>query len=269
MDGSLSAIEGDPAVGPAPWAETQAAMALFVVYPLILILSRLFTSLGMIFNWPPVLGRAIEVLLVTSFIALAAGVSIFALLKGFPRWTYPYAGMLLAIAATGLLAAGRALPAPPYGLPLAFAFLAGLAFLAGAFWQPMRPLLHSMGEDWTRLGFLVFGALPLAIRHVLGEFPAGLLVILAASLILAAGALATMRLEARLERALALLIAFTLAWAVAIVYPLDQISRGIAWPELPEAGRMLGEALAWLLLLLLPALAGAVARAARLSPSAR
>lgn len=97
--------------------------------------------------------------------AITLPLVLFGLARGLPRWTYPYAGLLLAFQT--LRAAQSGLWPFLLLMLLAYAILGVLALLTAPqpslLPVPLRRVAQSLTLDYTRLSFAVFGATPLAI----------------------------------------------------------------------------------------------------------
>ena len=220
--------------GPGSWGEALAGMLPFLAYGLIMALDPcLSQSASIVANYAAVL-----IGLGVPLIGLGVG-----LLKGFPRWSYPYGGFVLAV--ISLLLADkldvwvfsrydswvrlfRRLPALAdvvfyfmfgrYNMWALFLAMAVIALLLGRLWRPLRPLYRGAWHDWTRLSFGFYGVMPLVLVIAFDDVtPAVRAPYLAAStVILATGALAYIRSARRWQQALTLLIGMTLSSAVTI-----------------------------------------------------
>ena len=149
--------------------------------------------------------------------------------KGFPRWSYPYVGLVLAFTLywTDVSTPELRLLNYTFGRGEAWGLRAWIPFSAVAaialvFTRSLRPLLRlltGVWRDWTRLSFALYGAMPLLVWVSFDEvdrsfqFP----YLLAAMLLLAGGAVAYMRAARSQGRALALLVGLAPAWVVTTV----------------------------------------------------
>jgi len=158
--------------------------------------------------------------------------------KGFPRWSYPYAGLVMALPClTGFwvlfLVIGLILLLPPskgrayYGELFSptqtrpvyrdnFTIAHGRAARIRS-WRPLRQLGEGVRRDWTLLSFGFYGIAPMALVFAFDEVARDYKMphVTLSSLILAVGALAYMRSTRMWQRALALLSGITLSWATA------------------------------------------------------
>lgn len=149
-------------------------------------------------------------------------------IKKFPRWSYPYVGLVLgSLAALGLnplfsLIFPRGSEWSAWGqilIVLSYSILAcGLLLLTARRWRPLQPLYQGIRQDWTQLSF---GLFPLAavlfggIDHE--EDPTLTIYVIAPTIILALGALLYLRSTAKAQRILALLFSLLLAVSVRLV----------------------------------------------------
>ncbi len=140
--------------------------------------------------------------------------------KGFPRWSYPYGGLVLVSTWWWMgLNSPRVwiLNGPGAWIPLLM--MAAVALLLTRSWRPLRQLPAGVWHDWTRLSFGLYGCLPLIVwllfDEVTAPYPAPYLA--ASAVVLAGGALAYVRSARTPQRALALLMGMTLAWGVTTV----------------------------------------------------
>lgn len=217
--------------GPGSWGEALAAMLPFLAIGLVALSSYLSQPALIVASYAAVL-----VGLGVPLVGLGVG-----WVKGFPRWSYAYGGLVLAV--TSLLLANnldlwifnrydmwvmlfRRLPGladvvfylmfDKYNMWVLFLAMAVIALLLSRLWRPLRPLYQGVWHDWTRLSFGVYGVMPLmlviAFDDVTPTFRAPYLV--ASTVVLTAGALAYVRSARTSQRTLALLIGMTLAWGV-------------------------------------------------------
>jgi hypothetical protein len=99
--------------------------------------------------------------------------------KSFPRWTYPYVGLMIFmslymqhVATPGLSFAGyelfgRELWGWRAWAPPVAALAAGL--LASRSFHPLSELVRGVWEDWTKLTYALFGGMPLFIAALFDE----------------------------------------------------------------------------------------------------
>lgn len=239
-----------PATGEvrSTWGEANAAAALFVIYPLVLLVEPGLAGLGV----PPSIGKALQAGAGLLFSGALLAVMAAALRKGFPLWTYPYWGLGVGAAALWAGAGGEWASLPAAAWPLLAAAIA-LVGLLGRIGRPLRPLYQGIRQDWTRLSFAFLGLVLLAITRALEGMPGEAAVRTAISFILALGALAYMRTAGSLERLLDLAIAFALGWMVLVVYLADLARLGEAGAARAIALSLIEEGLILLALLLAPA----------------
>ncbi len=139
--------------------------------------------------------------------------------EGFPRWSYPHGGLVLAF--TSLVVADRLdlwIIFNRYARWIPLLVMAAIALLLGRLWRPLRSLYKGVWHDWSRLSFGLYGILPLALMIVFDEVHGEEPYVAVLGVILAIGALAYMRSSRTWQRALTLLLGMTLAWTAATVY---------------------------------------------------
>ena len=155
---STADLSPAPPDGRDSWMQVMLELSLFVVTALLLIAVTYFD--GMNAGWQ----RDTE-FLGTVITWLTLPVLLLGLARGMPRWAYPFGGLLFGFHLFVSYQSGLWI----FLLVMSLAFLA-LTF-AEAITNPRRSLLplplrrigQSLGADWTRLSFGMFGALPLVI----------------------------------------------------------------------------------------------------------
>jgi hypothetical protein len=154
---------------------------------------------------------------VATHLILAIGLGI-GWVHGFPRWVYPYIGLLTAHLAYSFYYIGS----PRWLLLGSLLWLPLLAVLIPVLLlnrspQPLGDLCSGIWRDWTRLSFAVYGFVPGLIFISFDEvhWPQEILNFSPAMLAMAAGALIYIRSTTVRQRALALLLALSLAWTIA------------------------------------------------------
>jgi hypothetical protein len=214
--------------GPGSWGEALAAMLPFL-------------AIGLLMALDPYRSQSASIVVTYAAVLIGLGVPLIGLgvgwVKGFPRWSYPYGGFVLAVASL-LLANNldpwilnrydvwvnvfRRLPGLAdvvfylmfgrYNMWVLFLAMAAMALLLSRLWRPLRPLHRGAWHDWTRLSFGFYGVMPLvfvlAFYDVSPTPRAPYLV--ASTVILAAGAVAYVRSSRTWQRTLALLAGMTL-----------------------------------------------------------
>lgn len=218
--------------GPGSWGEALAGILPFL-------------AIGLLVAVEPHLSQSASIVVSYAAVLIVLGVPLIGLavgwVKGFPHWSYPYGGFVLAVASL-LLANNldtwilnrydtwvmlfRRVPAladavfylafSKHNMWVLFLAMAVIALLLGRLWRPLHPLYQGVWHDWTRLSFGFYGVMPLvlvaAFDDVTPTFRAPYLA--ASTVILAAGAAAYVRSATAWQRALALLTGMTLSWAV-------------------------------------------------------
>ncbi|TEU16689.1 MAG: hypothetical protein E3J25_02695 [Anaerolineales bacterium] len=146
--------------GRASWMQAGLEVSLFLSTGIILVLLS-YLPLTWPVSGPPRSLGSIDAVSLLLFIPLF----LVGLTRGLPRWAYPFGGILLGY---GFLTAIRfdMLPFLVASL-LAFVLLAIAAAVVNARVRPLPPLLRRMGQsiglDWTRLSFCIYGIMPLMI----------------------------------------------------------------------------------------------------------
>ena len=155
-----------PPDGRDSWRQVLFEMSLFLAAGLLLILV-IFPFEGVRPGWQ----RDVQFLR-SSILPFTAPVLLFSLMRGLPRWAYPFAGLLLCY--SGFVAGQTDL-----WLFLTIMFLASsVLFLATILTNPqpsrlpipIRRIGQSFSLDWTRLSFAVYGAMPLVILMAIDDF---------------------------------------------------------------------------------------------------
>jgi hypothetical protein len=186
------------------------------------LLENLFQALGLDFNQTRIAGSFVAIFLALFFLgALLAG-----WIHGFPRWSYPYLGLVIV---TSLMLSNASTP----GLWL-FGYDHGRQLWGRLAWLPLlvvagtavtanlirghkkRPfrLLANAWEDWTLLSFALYGTLILLPFVALDEIHSAWEkpVMALGGVLLAIGAYAYMRAASMKGRALALFAGFTVTF---------------------------------------------------------
>lgn len=151
--------------------------------------------------------------------------------RGMPRWSMPYLGFLFAILSAYLFSM-------IFGTPIYFIFRSvrdeGVFFIDllwdGIFWYGLltalivlvllarsSPAYQHFRSDWTKLNFILYGAVPFAIWFTFDEYVGEEPFMLSAFLVLAIGAWIYLRSNNEWMRFAALFIGLTLAMLVATV----------------------------------------------------
>ena len=233
--------------GPSTWAETLVGMGSFLLVSIGFVLASVLATLH---------ANAILSVLVLTIIGAIVIVSGLGWVRGFPRWSFPYWGMALALSGLFFDQWGWI---PVVLMAVVTSLLARRGGLARGV-RPLRQLVTGVWHDWTRLSFAFYGTLPLALAIAFGEVEGqGPVVVL--SVALALGALAYMRSTRMWQRALALFGGFSLMWPAATVY-LAHYWDGRREQWMPRPGdwsrtiQMTNRGVGLLVLLLAPALLG-------------
>ncbi|MDY7041472.1 MAG: permease prefix domain 1-containing protein [Chloroflexota bacterium] len=197
--------------GRGSWAEALAGMIPFLVIGLADVLYEYLTYHG--HGW-----SMTRWLFVASYFALWIGSGV-GWVKGFPRWSYPYAGwMLFTHLLGGRMTSGlwifRGL-----GELIPLLVLAAVVLLLTRSLRPLLQFFKGLWHDWTRLSFGLYGMIPVLVTASFDEVtkPYAIPYLVASTVVLAGGALAYVRSSRTTQRALALLTGMTLAWTVTTV----------------------------------------------------
>jgi hypothetical protein len=157
---SFSDLPLAPPDGRDSWREALRETSLFLITGSLLILATYFQPEGLPAGWQ----RNFE-FLGDILIPIAVPFFLLGLVRGLPRWSYPFGGLLLGY--YGIFAGQNSL-----WLFLFLMLIAALALaLAAILTDPQPSLLpiivrrigQSLSEDWTRLSFGLYGAMPLLI----------------------------------------------------------------------------------------------------------
>lgn len=199
--------------GPSSWGEALAGMLPFLAFGLGMVIYEILPRdlvAGPIGFW------CYLVLYIIGVIGLGIG-----WVKGFPRWSYPYVGLVLFIKGwwgdrdnlSGWLSIGLA-------STILFWAMVGIVLLVTRSLRPLGQFFKRIWHDWTLLSFGLYSLMPLVLLNVAFDFVTGnypLPYPVVSSLVLAGVALVYLRSSSMLQRASALLAGMTLCWAVATV----------------------------------------------------
>jgi hypothetical protein len=148
-----------PPDGRASWVQAGLEVSLFLSMGAILVLQT-YCSLAL-----PILGSLRGPGNGGTIFLLPISLFTIGLVRGLPRWAYPYGGMLLGYSLAAAIRF-RQLPFLVASL-LAFAALTAAAVIVHSRGRPLpiglRRLGRSIVVDWTRLSFCIYGAMPLTI----------------------------------------------------------------------------------------------------------
>lgn len=193
------------------WGETLAGMVPFLVFGPVMALSEYLVRPV----WSPY-GTTVYCFVVCYFVLLIGlGVG---WVKGFPRWSYPYGGLVLVSTWWWMgLSSPRVGIFNGAGAWIPLLVMAAVALLLTRSWRPLRQLVTGAWYDWTRLSFGLYGFLPFVVWISFDEVhaPYSTVYMPVSMVLLAVGVLAFMRSAGTAQRTLALLIGMTLSWAVA------------------------------------------------------
>lgn len=162
------------------------------------------------------------------YLALVAGLGV-GWVKGFPRWVYPYLGLVFLfalywsnVATPGLRLAGHTfLRNELWGWRawIPFLVMTAMALIVTRSLHPLRQLARGVWWDWTRLSFALYGTMPLVVWLLFYEVDArySLWFVAGAVLFLIGGAAGYLCAVRAWQRISALLTGTALSWAVATV----------------------------------------------------
>jgi len=146
--------------GRASWMQAGLEVSLFLSMGVILVLQTYLPLTRPVSGPPRSLGSIGTIIFLLSIPPFLVGLA-----RGLPRWTYPFGGILLGYS---FLVAARfnLLPFLAASL-LASVVLAVAAAVVHSRYRPLPPSLPRMGQsiglDWTRLSFCIYGFMPLMI----------------------------------------------------------------------------------------------------------
>jgi len=209
---------------PGPWSGVLACVLLFGLAGLGLILQEIPR------NWPmaETIHDAGGALFLAVWLIAAGGLGV-GWVQGFPRWSYPYAGLALLmslymtqVSTPGLRIANQEV----FGgelwrwrawIPLALA--AGTALLCTRSFRPLGRSIVQVSDDWTLLTFAVFGWMPLLAAIILGgvERVYTLPFMVLETLLMCATAAGYLRAAGQRQRVTVLLLGVVLCVAVPMV----------------------------------------------------
>lgn len=175
--------------------------------------------------------------------------------KAFPHWSYPYAGLVLAL--TFLLVSQHdseesLLVNLVFSLlfSLPFLLLVLVAMLVSHSERSLGKLAKGIWSDWTLLSFLFYGTAPLVlmVAFVQIAFSSGFLFLGCATIALLAGAWVYLKVTNLWWRLVSLLFGLTTAWGIStlgiILYWNDGMESWVGTPG--DAGTILqGSLIAW------------------------
>ncbi len=203
-------------------------------------------------------------------------------LKGFPRWSYAYLGLMLPFSALLTRAATPGLHLFGHTFShnelwgwrawIPLLFVAALAFLITRSARFQVRFFTNIWHDWTRLSFAFYGAVPLLLGISFDEVhnPYEAHSLAAAAVLLALGAYLYVRGTSVWRRIIALVGGFTLSWAIAVLFLSTHWHERFEWGApgpgpywMDTAQRMTQEWVILVVWLLAPALIGALRRSTR------
>lgn len=225
---------------PGSWREFLLAIVPFGLIALIVLLNALHLTLA---EW---VGVGLFGTLVLVPIVFLVG-----LLRGLPRWSLPYLGLLAGILNLVLFGSWFrfqfALPTPDspivqsiysIGSPLVGLIVFIILFvLVVVNLESLRPLHNELSRDWTLLSLSLYGVMPLALFMAYDDHVNEEPYELAALLVSAAGAWIYLHKSQPLQKALTLLACITVVMALII------IGKWMIVPSQPWAGSLSASAL--------------------------
>lgn len=208
---------------PASWGETLLSLGPFLVLPA-------FFSLRNIMTIPTVATAVTLFIFAMLWVVLLAG-----WVKGFPRWCFPYWGFAVLITLYFQGFRGTVFGNSFSGNWLIWIPILGVVVF-GTLWTrdlgSIYRLFRSFWLDWTRLSFAFYGLLPLMIYAIYDEVQDAVAepALTGLMLLLAVGALFSMRSDKIWPRFAWLVAGFSLAWALASIH------LGLYWSSRQEPG---------------------------------
>jgi hypothetical protein len=173
-------------------------------------------------------------IMVIMIISLAA-----AWIAGWPRWAFPYLGLQLALSLmlTGAATPGLRIFGHTFTSSELWGWRAwipqmigiGIGLIITRSFKPARMFFKTIGQDWTRLSFLLYGLLPVALLITFDEVRSEEWIMILLGLFLTGGALGYLRASQPAQRFLWLAGSTALVWASAAVY------LGVYWDERKES----------------------------------
>jgi hypothetical protein len=244
--------------GHSAWQETLAGVLPFLVFGLGMVLYEVLPRpwvAGPIGLWCYV------VLYIIGIVGLCVG-----WVKGFPRWSYAYAGLVLVI--QGWWGDSDNLYGWYFIKPASqvlFWMMVAIALLLTRSLRLVGQFFKGIWVDWTLLSFAFYSCTPLVLLNLAYDFTTGnypLPYPIASSFALAGGAWAYMRSRHIAQRAVALLAGMALTWMAAMVEVALYLDRTSKTPGLwsEEVGGMLPYWGWYMVSLLAPGLLGLLHR---------
>ena len=213
--------------GQSSWGETLAGVLPFLAFGLGMIIHEILPRdlvAGPIGFWCYV------VLYIIGVIGLGIG-----WVKGFPRWSYPYAGLVLFIKGwwgdrDNL--SGRLFVGPTSAI--LFWVMVGIVLLVTRSLRPLGQFFKRIWHDWTLLSFGLYSIMLLVLLNFAFDFVTGTYPLpypVVSSLVLAGVALVYLRSSRITQRVFTLLAGMTLCWAVATVEVAIYLHRASKLPR--------------------------------------
>lgn len=211
---------------PSSWAAVLAGLVIFVTGGLSAILGEIPHAWAV----PDWVVYARGILLTLTLFLPAIGYAL-GWVEDFPRWSYPYVGLMIVLglylehAATpglhifNLHLFGRDLWGWRAWIP--FLIASGVALLITRSLRPLADLFTQAWEDWTRLTYALYGFMPLLVMVAFDEMDRlySLRFMIILTLLMCGTALAYLRSRYPWQAVLSLLVGVTLSVAVIIVAP--------------------------------------------------
>jgi hypothetical protein len=163
---SSSDLPPAPPDGRDSWRQVVWETSLFLFGGLLLILATYVPFPTLHAGWQHDLGLLGKVIVPLAFSILLVG-----LLRGLPRWAYPFGGLILGY--QGMMVHQNGLSLFLLLMILAALLLAIASIVTDPYPSrlpaPIRRITQSLSQDWTRFSFAFYGAMPLVILQAFDD----------------------------------------------------------------------------------------------------
>ena len=163
---SSSDLPPAPPDGRNSWRQVVWETSLFLFWGLLLILATYVPFPPLHAGWQHDLELLGKVIVPVVFLVLLLG-----LLRGLPRWAYPFSGLLLGY--QGMMARQNGLSLFLLLMVVIALMLAIASIVTNPYPSrlstPMRRITQSLSQDWTRFSFAFYGAMPLVILQAFDD----------------------------------------------------------------------------------------------------
>ena len=204
-----------------PWGTALLSLLPFIIVGPVSLINLYLPALGL--ELKPL---SFSLVMVVDFLLMSAGF-ILGLVKKFPRWSYPY--VILWVALITVLITWPANPQSPIKNGLLVLIATALLFLLATFRLAVfRPFYQNIRQDWTLLSYGLFAFSILVFSSTdKDEAPLLTFLVLLPSLITIAGALVHLRLNSAILRVAILVVSTNLAFLLMYLPVFDGMSGSL------------------------------------------